>query len=88
MDYDKLSFVLSGSLRQRVVGALDKPKTPAQLVKELQTQDSSLSRTLRELEERKIVECLFPDNKKGRLYRLTKQGELVAASLKDSHLSS
>jgi len=77
MDYKALSFVLAGSLRQRVIKALQKPKTPSQLVKDLKTQDSSLSRTLKELEEHKIIECLFPHNKKGRIYRLTKIGEEI-----------
>ncbi|HIH23458.1 TPA: helix-turn-helix transcriptional regulator, partial [Candidatus Woesearchaeota archaeon] len=56
MDYKALSFVLAGSLRQRVIKALQKPKTPSQLVKDLKTQDSSLSRTLKELEEHKMIE--------------------------------
>ena len=56
MDYKALSFVLAGSLRQRVIKALQKPKTPSQLVKDLKTQDSSLSRTLKELEEHKIID--------------------------------
>jgi ArsR family transcriptional regulator, cadmium/lead-responsive transcriptional repressor len=81
MDYDALSFVLSGRLRQEMVKALKEPKTPAQLTKELQTQDSSISRTLRELEEKKIIECLFPERKKGRIYRLTEKGKQISGKL-------
>lgn len=75
VNYRRLSYILSGALRQKVVKALVKPKTPAQLTKEIGTQDSSISRILKELEKEKIIECLFPENKKGRIYRLTKQGE-------------
>lgn len=81
VNYRRLSYILSGSLRQKVVKALVKPKTPAQLTKEIGTQDSSVSRTLKELEKEKIIECLFPEKKKGRIYRLTVEGQTLLKRL-------
>ena len=77
MDYKKLSFVLAGELRKKIVLALDEPKTPTQLKEAIKTQDSSIARTLRELTEKGVVVCLFPKKRKGRLYQLTKEGKMI-----------
>ena len=81
MDLGKYSFVLAGKLRKQIVLLLDEPKTPTQLMDTIKTQDSSIARTLRELRKEKIVVCLFPEKKKGRLYKLTKQGGDIRTKL-------
>lgn len=82
MDFDKLSFVLAGELRTKIIKELETPKSPLQLTKKLKTQDSSISRTLRMLEKEGIIENLFPEKKKGRIYRLTKIGKDLLKELK------
>ena len=77
MKSEKLSFVLAGELRKKIVLALDEPKTPTQLKEAIKTQDSSIARTLRELTEKGVVVCLFPKKRKGRLYQLTKEGKMI-----------
>ena len=81
MDLGKYSFVLAGRLRKQIVLLLDEPKTPTQLTDTIKTQDSSIARTLRELRKEKIIICLFPEKKKGRLYKLTKQGGDIRTKL-------
>lgn len=81
MDLKRYSFVLAGELRQKIVESLGEPKSPTQLVNEIKTQDSSIARALRQLTEEKIVVCLFPDKKKGRIYELTKEGKLIREKL-------
>ena len=41
-----------------------------------------MSATLRQLKEHELVECINPEVRKGRLYRLTKKGELLIENLK------
>ena len=74
MNYKLYSFVLAAPNRRKVVMALDTEKTPKQLVKELGKQDANISRTLRELTNERIIKCLTPHNKRGRIYILTKDG--------------
>ena len=82
MDLERYSFVMAGELRQKIVKLLDEPKTPTQLMDNIKTQDSSIARTLRELTKEKIVVCLFPKKKKGRLYALTKEGKEIKDKLR------
>ena len=77
MQLDKYSFVLAGELRKKIVLALGEPKSPKQLTDEIKTQDSSIARCLGQLSEQKIVKCLFPEKKKGRIYVLSKIGKEI-----------
>ena len=81
MNLEKYSFVMAGELRQKIVKLLDEPKTPTQLKDAISTQDSSIARTLRELSKEKIVVCLFPRKKKGKLYQLTKEGNQIRSKI-------
>jgi DNA-binding MarR family transcriptional regulator len=51
--------------------------TPRELEKELKAKASQISRTLRELEEMKLVVCHNPDHRKNKLFGLTKLGEII-----------
>jgi len=81
MDYQKYSFVISAPNRKEVVIALGMEKTPKELVKELGKQDANISRALRELAEKGIVKCLTPENKRGRIYVLSKIGKDIRKKL-------
>jgi DNA-binding transcriptional ArsR family regulator len=74
MNYQKYSFVVSAPNRKEIVKALDREKTPKELVKELKKQDANISRALRELVKEGVVICLTPKNKRGRIYTLSKVG--------------
>ena len=75
--WKRVSFVVRAKNRTRILKALDKPKLPSQLAKELKIHISHVSRTLSELEKAGLIECLTPDEKIGKLYRLTKKGKEV-----------
>ena len=81
MDYNKLSFVLAGELRKLIVKELETPKSPLQLTKALKKSDSSISRTLKDLEEQDIIKNLFPNKRKGRIYQLTIKGKEILKNL-------
>ena len=84
MNLKKYSFVLAGELRNKLVLALEEPKSPKQLTDFIKTQDSSIARCLRELSREKIVKNLFPERKKGRIYVLTKEGEEIRKMIEKS----
>jgi len=84
MNYEKYGFVVSAPNRKRVILALDKEKTPSELTAELKMQDANVSRALTELTDAGIVRCLTPDNKRGRIYVLSKDGVEIRKRLQVS----
>ncbi|MEM3206815.1 MAG: ArsR family transcriptional regulator [Halobacteria archaeon] len=82
-DWASVSFVRSSSYRTRVLGALAKPKAPAELSRELKIHIAHVSKTLGELEKRDLVECLTPAARKGRLYRRTEAGDRLLKVVQD-----
>lgn len=77
-DWDVFGKVVASEYRQLVLHALSEhPRTPTQIADEISKHQSHVSKTLRELDRMGLVECLNPDAKKGRLYRLTEDGEQI-----------
>ena len=77
MDWKKYSFVIRSTIRQNIVKSLKAEKTPSDLKKELKKEDSNISRALRELLKNKIIVCLTPEEKKGKIYTLSKLGNEI-----------
>jgi predicted transcriptional regulator len=82
MNLEKYGFVMAGKLRQKIVSLLVEPKTPTQLKDIVKTQDSTLSRCLKQLREKEIINLVNKDARKGRIYELTKDGQDIASKLK------
>jgi DNA-binding MarR family transcriptional regulator len=80
--YDLISFVTRGKIRKKVLLNLDVPLTPTQLSEKIKTHRSTTSRTLLELEEKKLVKCITPKEKMGRLYSLTNNGKKLLKIMK------
>lgn len=59
------------------------PKTPSSLVKISGKHLSHISRALRELTEKGLIECLTPDLPKSRIYGITNKGKEVLKKLKE-----
>lgn len=75
--YDLVSYVCRGSVRRKVIRALLKPNSPTGLARQLDMERSTVSRTIQDLVEAGLVECLTPDQKMGRFYRVTDTGRMV-----------
>jgi predicted transcriptional regulator len=75
--WDDVSYLISSSYRKKVLKDLDKPKTPSLLSKELNINKTHISRTLSELEVKKMIQCLTPKMNKGKLYLITDYGKGV-----------
>ncbi len=61
---------------------LARPSTPSIISEKTALYPSHVSLTLSELVEKKLVVCLTPKLRKGRLYELTKDGHSVLKNLK------
>lgn len=80
--WEELGFVLGSKYRVAVVKVLQKGhQTPLAISQETQKGMSHVSRALRELADKGVVECMNPKSVKGRIYRLTKLGETLANEL-------
>jgi len=83
MSWDTVSFVLRGKNRKAVLVSLSTPKTPTILASELHTSIPNISRALRELRSKRLIESLTPNARAGKLYVATDQGRAVLAKVNE-----
>jgi len=77
------SFVVVSTPKTIIVKLLrGKPLTPTQIQRETKLNLSHISRLLKGLKEKDIVECLNPEQRKGKLYSLTEKGSWIYDHLK------
>ena len=77
------SFIKSSKNRQKIVNSLENSiKIPSDIAKETNMRLNYVSMLLHELKEELIVECLNEDSKRGRFYKLTKDGENAVKFIK------
>ena len=74
-DYSLLSFVLRGSRRKIILQCLNKPKIPRQIAEECKISIHNVSKSLRELINKRLIVCKNPNDKFYRFYELTKKGK-------------
>lgn len=74
----ELSYVQISTYRTKVMKSLDDDvKMPTQIAKTSGIRTNHISNVLRQLKEHELVECINPEVKKGRLYRLTDKGNEI-----------
>lgn len=79
---DEIEYVKRSKNRLKVMKSLDGDvKIPSEIAKDAQIHNNHISNILRQLRQRELVECINPEAKKGRLYRLTDSGEKVVQNL-------
>jgi len=78
VDKSLLSFVLRGKNRIKVLKIISKDEViSAQIEKETKMYKSHVSRTLKELQEKKFIKCVNPKDRVFKFYRITKLGKKV-----------
>jgi len=82
MSWDEVSYIIASKTRKSIILRLDAPRTPTFLSKDLDVNLANISRALAELEKKKIVICLTPQQRVGKIYSLTKKGEKIVDSIK------
>ena len=58
------------------------PKTPVLIRKETHFNFGNVSNVLKLLRDKEIVKCINPEDHKGKLYKLTENGEKILKELK------
>ena len=82
MDWDLMSYVMSGKLRFRILTELRKGnKTPTELSKLIDSPISHVSTTLKELESKELIECLTSERRKNKFFQITQKGEGVLGDI-------
>lgn len=75
MDEEILDYVNNSSYRVKVIKALGKDvKIPTKIAADSGILPNHISNVLGQLKEKEIVECINPEVRKGRLYRLSGNG--------------
>ena len=79
---DEINFVKASKYRTKIMKTLEgNVKIPSQIAKDSDINRSHISDILSQLKKYDLVECVNPEVRKGRLYRLTKKGEILARNL-------
>jgi len=83
MSWENVSFVIGSKTRKAVLLKLDTAKTPTILARELHTSIPNISRALRELQSKGLIECVTPKARVGKIFTITEEGKAVAARIKE-----
>lgn len=77
------AYINISSYRLKTVKSLKggKVKIPTKIAADIDILPNHMSKVLKELKDVGVAECINPEYKKGRLYRLTETGETIAKKL-------
>ena len=79
----EMSYVKISQYRMKVMKSLDGDvKIPTVIAKDSEIRPNHISKVLAELKSHELVECINPEVRKGRLYRLTDKGDEIVKNLK------
>lgn len=76
-NWEDVGFVASSEYRKNVLRSLITPNVPLKLSKDLKYNKSHVSRALKELSDKKMIECKNPDARKGRIYVILEYGKAI-----------
>ena len=78
----EISYVKISKYRTKVMKSLeDEVKIPSKIAKDSDILQNHISAVLKQLKEHELVECINPEVRKGRLYRLTDKGDNIVKNL-------
>jgi len=73
-----IEYIEKSKYRRKVLKTLaNNAKMPSEISKDTGIVQNHISNTLRQLKDHNLVECINPEVRKGRLYRLTDDGEEI-----------
>ena len=74
----EISYVQISKYRTKVMKSLEGDvKIPTAIANDSGIRTNHISKVLGELKDHELVECINPEVRKGRLYRLTDKGEKI-----------
>lgn len=78
----EISYVKISKYRTKVMKSLEGDVLiPTQIARSSEIRPNHISKVLAELKAHELVECINPEVRKGRLYRLTDKGDEIAKNL-------
>ena len=78
----EISYVEISKYRSKVMKSLEcDVKIPTAIAKDSGIRTNHISKVLAELKAHELVECINPEVRKGRLYRLTDKGDEIVKNL-------
>lgn len=77
MSWEDVGFVIHSKTRKAVLTALVRERTPTILARELHTSLPNISRALRELQAKGLVECMTPRTRVGKIFAASAKGRKV-----------
>lgn len=78
----EISYVQISQYRTKVMKALEgEVKIPSNIARDSGIRTNHISKVLAELKAHELVECINPEVRKGRLYRLTEKGEELVENI-------
>ena len=78
----EISYVQISQYRTKVMKSLEGDvKIPTVIAKDSEIRPNHISKVLSELKAHELVECINPEVRKGRLYRLTDKGDDIVKNL-------
>lgn len=78
----EISYVQISKYREKVMKSLEGDvKIPSKIAKDSDIRVNHISKVLAELKAHELIECINPEVRKGRLYRLTDKGDDVVKNL-------
>lgn len=88
-EWDEVSYVISSSYRVNVLQRLaESPATPSRIAEDIDCPIAHVSRALRGLRERELVDLLVSeDQQKGRVYGITDDGERIWETIETQNLA-
>ena len=78
----EISYVKISKYRTKAIKSLEEnPKIPSVIARDSRIRTNHISKVLAELKAHELVECINPEARKGRLYRLTDKGDELVKKL-------
>ena len=78
----EISYVQISKYRTKTMKSLDgEVLIPSQIAKNSGIRTNHISKVLSELKAHELVECINPEVRKGRLYRLTEKGKTMSKNI-------
>ena len=73
---EEIEYVKKSQYRLRVFKCLEgEVKMPSVIARETNIVQNHMSKVLNQLMEHDLIQCINPEAKKGRIYRMTEKGE-------------
>ena len=80
----EISYVKISQYRTKVMKSLEGDvKIPTAIARDSEIRPNHISKVLAELKAHELVECINPEVRKGRLYRLTDKGDELVKNLNE-----